>query len=287
MAKSFYDERLQIISEVLKKIIYPNLLEIKLHENKRALSYWLEAWKIPHPRTWVFLQESEALDFSGRVELPIVGKLSIGASGKNVIVFSDRSKLQSYIREAFKKGLSPKSGPNVKMGDWKKRTAFILKNPSHLLNRLAVYNKIARDIQRGYVLLQHHVPHAFEWRVVRIGESYFGHQKIKQGDKASGGKGIDYFPPPPALLDFVRNLCEVHGFRSMAVDLFEDGGGGYLVNEMQTIFGHVQDHICEMDGKPGRFKYVNNEWVFEQGFFNGNLSYNLRLQDALKWFGGN
>ena len=84
IAKTFYDERVQIVAEVLKKKIYPNLLEIKLHENKRYLSYWLETQKIPHPKTWVFLRQAEALDFSNTITLPVVGKLSIGASGQNV-----------------------------------------------------------------------------------------------------------------------------------------------------------------------------------------------------------
>lgn len=284
VAKSLYDERLEIVARVLEKKIYPNLLETKLHENKRYLSYWLETKGIPHPKTWVFLHKDDALQFAANTSLPIVGKLTIGASGHNVVIFRSKSELQAYIKGAFHFGISPKSGPNLKMGDWKRRLAFILKNPSHVTKRFSHYKRIANDIQRGYVIFQIYVPHSFEWRVVRIGDSYFGHQKIKQGDKASGTKGINYVPPPVALLNFVRDLCEANDLRSMAVDLFEDGDGKYLVNEMQTIFGHVQDHICEVDGKPGRFKISNKTWDFEEGNFNGNLSYNLRLKDALKSF---
>ena len=71
----------------------------------------------------------------------------------------------------------------------------------------------------------------------------------------------------------------------MAIDLFEDENDGYLVNEMQCIFGHIQDHICEKDNIPGRFIFTeNNCWIFEQGSFNTNLSYDLRLQSAVDLF---
>ena len=67
----------------------------------------------------------------------------------------------------------------------------------------------------------------------------------------------------------------------MAVDVFEDGKNGYYVNELQCIFGHVQDHICEKDNEPGRFIKQNGNWVFEKGLFNTNLSYDLRLDNVL------
>jgi len=67
----------------------------------------------------------------------------------------------------------------------------------------------------------------------------------------------------------------------MAVDLFEDGRGGYLVNEMQCIFGHVQDYICAQDNEPGRFILKEDSWVFEKGNFNTNLSYDLRLENLI------
>ena len=104
---------------------------------------------------------------------------------------------------------------------------------------------------------------------------------MKTGEKASGTKGIDYIIPPEKLLNFVKVLCEKFDFNSMAVDLFEDGKGGYLINEIQTIFGHVQDYICEKNGNPGRLIFKENHWEFENGMFNANLSYNLRLENVI------
>ncbi|HQJ82948.1 MAG TPA: hypothetical protein PLM01_10610, partial [Bacteroidales bacterium] len=106
----------------------------------------------------------------------------------------------------------------------------------------------------------------------------------KYKEKASGSKGIDYVNPPLSLLNFIKQICDRSDFNFMALDLFEDGKGGYLINELQTIFGHVQDYILEVDRKPGRYLFINGEWVFESGDFNMNESYDLRLESAIKLF---
>ncbi|HOZ14480.1 MAG TPA: hypothetical protein PK784_06800 [Tenuifilaceae bacterium] len=279
--KKMYDERIFIIERVKKKFVYPSHSEIILHENKKFLSYWLESNAIPHPRTSVFYNKSEALEFVRFATLPIVGKMNIGASGKGVVVFRDKQRLIEYIETAFSKGIRQAWGPNTKMGGYGKRLLTIIKNPQRIIDRVQNYKALYAEVQRGFVLFQEYVPHKYEWRIVRIGDSYFGHQKVKQGDKASGTKGIDYVLPPDSLLNFVRDICERFNFNSMSVDLFDDGNGGYLVNEMQCIFGHVQDYICEHNGEPGRLTFENNEWSFEKGFFNSNLSYDLRLENAL------
>jgi len=70
-------------------------------------------------------------------------------------------------------------------------------------------------------------------------------------------------------------------YNSMAFDLFEVESGKFLVNELQTHFGHVQDHIMEVDGKPGRYILQQDKWVFDDGSFNTNATYDLRLRSAI------
>ena len=277
-----YDERVYIIEKVLKKKVYPSYDEIVLHENKRYLSYWLKAEKLPHPETHVFYKKKEALEFIENSCFPIVGKINIGASGKGVTIFKTKSSALKYVEDAFSiKGIKQSTGPNLKMGNIANRIVYVMKNPAHIKKRVSVYSKIGQDKQKNFVIFQKFIPHDFEWRIVRIGESYFGHKKIKTGEKASGTKGIDYEIPPDKLLNFVKEICDNYNFNSMAVDIFEDGKGGYLINEMQTAFGHVQDYICEKDRNPGRLIFENYCWIFEQGMFNANLSFNLRLKNVI------
>jgi glutathione synthase/RimK-type ligase-like ATP-grasp enzyme len=280
--KQLYDERLNIISKVLGLNVFPAYEAVVLHENKRFLSDWLKANRLPHPRTDVFYYKEEALGFTRTARYPIVAKTVLGASGSGVKVLRDVRSAEAYINRAFSgKGISPRVGPNLKMGNLWGRLKRVVRDPAHLNRRLGVYKSVFQDPQRGFVLFQEYVPHEFEWRAVRIGNSYFAHKKIKVGDKCSGTKGIDYVDPPKKLLNFVKNVCENHHFDNMAVDLFDDGEGGYLINEMQTMFGHVQEHILEVNGRPGRYLFKNNRWIFEEGLFNANESYDLRLGHVL------
>lgn len=281
LLKELYDERIYIINRILGKFVYPSYDEISIHENKRYLSYWLSANDIPHPETKVFYSKREAEEYIRKANMPLVGKMNIGASGKGVEIFRNKRDIKEYLNIAFSRGIRQDWGPNFKMGGFLPRILEILKNPSKIRKRIKVYNMLYNELQRNFVIFQEYVEHDYEWRIVKIGDSFFGHQKVKQGDKASGTKGIDYISPPVILLDYVKTLCEKHRFNSMAVDLFEDGRGGYLVNELQCIFGHVQSYICEKEGTPGRFVNKNGVWAFEEGMFNLNLSYDLRLANAL------
>ena len=69
----------------------------------------------------------------------------------------------------------------------------------------------------------------------------------------------------------------------MAVDLFQNDSG-IFVNELQTIFGHKNPYICKINDKAGRYVLQNNQWVFEEGDFNTNESFDLRLEVAVKLY---
>ncbi len=283
--KILYDERLYIVSKVLKLNTFPTFEECIIYENKRVLSYFLEAQDIPHPLTKVFYDRKEALAYAKISNYPLIAKTSIGGSGSGVEILRSLGKSNEYIAKAFSiTGIKRRFGPNRVTGSPKYWLSKTLKNPLYFLKRIKEYLSIYKHGERDYVIFQEYVPHDFEWRCVRIGDSYFAHKKIKHGEKASGTKGIEYVNPPESLLDFSRDLCIKHNFNCMALDIFEDPHKGFLVNELQTIFGHVQDYILAVDGNPGRYRYSNNQWIFESGDFNTNESYDLRLMTAIELY---
>jgi glutathione synthase/RimK-type ligase-like ATP-grasp enzyme len=276
-----YDERLYILNKIMGFATYPTYDETFFYENKAALSYYLKAKGIPHPATHVFYYEEEALSFMDETKFPLVAKTSIGGSGTGVKIIKSRNQLNRYIMKAFGSGIKRRLGPNRNTGNiksWAKKSRI---DYNAAIKKLKGYLALYKDVQKGFVIFQEYIPHDFEWRIVKIGDSYFGHQKIKIGDKASGSKGINYVAPGVELLNFTRKICDENRFNTMAIDLFEHPSRGFLVNEMQTIFGHVQDHILEVNGKAGRYIFHNNEWIFEEGDFNTNESYDLRLENAL------
>ncbi|MFN7116808.1 MAG: RimK family alpha-L-glutamate ligase [Saprospiraceae bacterium] len=276
--KNLYDERVGILNTICNIPVYPSLEEILIYENKKLCSYWLKANHIPHPKTDVFYYQKEALDFIAKTEFPLVGKTNIGASGSGVVILRDKISAKNYINNTFSgKGAMRSVGPKWKKKGFLKRVIKKLLHPKELQSKLFDYQQLKSDIQKDFILFQEFIPHTYEWRCVRIGDSYFAHKKIVVGEKASGSLIKGYENPPLQLLDFLKEVTDKRNFLSQSVDIFETAPGAYLVNEMQCIFGQSDPYQMLVDGQPGRYKLVNNEWIFEPGDFNRLQSYALRL----------
>lgn len=279
--KRLYDERLYIICKELGFETYPSYKECMIYENKRLLSYFLKANHIPHPETDVFYNFEDALLFIKTSAYPVVAKTNIGAAGSGVKLILNKEQGIKYIKKAFKgTGIRRRLGPNTVTGTPSKWFVKALKDPKYFKKKVISYIKRHRDTQYGFVIFQEYIPHDFEWRVVRIGDSFFAYKKFKVEDKSSGAKCLGFENPPLEMLNFIRELSDQNDFKCAAFDLFPVNNK-YLVNEIQTIFGHIKDHILEVNGKPGRYLYKNNKWIFEEGDFNTNESYDLRLEHAI------
>ncbi|MRR21559.1 hypothetical protein EG830_01085 [bacterium] len=283
--KQLYDERIYILSKVKNYKVFPSPEEIFIYENKRFLSYWLRANGIPHPVTDVFYSEAEAAEFLRKTVYPIVAKVNIGASGSGVVILHTENQAIKYLEQVFSgRGAYRRHGPNLRTGNWGRRALFYFRHPKEISPRLSIYRTVGRDPQKDFVIFQEYIPHDFEWRVVRTGDSFFAHKKLKAGEKASGSLLKSYSNPPLALLDFVKEITDRHEFHSQATDIFESDRG-YLVNEMQCIFGQSDPHQMEVDGVPGRYRFISGHWLFEPGDFNGNECYDARLEWIIEQYG--
>ena len=279
--KQLYDERIFILENILGYYVFPTAREIFIYENKRFLSFWLRANKIPHPVTNVFYDKDEAKEFLDSVKYPIVGKVNIGASGSGVEILRSRIAATKYLQNTFSdKGAKQRIGPDLNKAGIIKRGFHYVVNPTDIKRKLAKYKKLASNVQRDFVIFQEFVEHSFEWRVVRIGDSFFAHKKLVLGDKASGSLLKEYDNPPLELLDFVKGITDEHHLFSQAVDIFESGNK-FLVNEMQCIFGQSDNYQMLVDGKQGRYRFINAKWIFEEGDFCKNACYNLRIETVL------
>lgn len=280
--KQLYDERIYILGITLNYKIFPFPLEIFLYENKRFLASWLKANHIPHPDTFVSYHFDEALKFIKSAVYPLVAKTNIGASGSGVKIIRSVSEGEKYLKAVFSgKGAPQRTGPNTEKGAFINRGLHYIFHPADIRKKLDIYRVKAANPQKGFVIFQEYIPHEYEWRAVRIGDSFFAHKKQKQGDKASGSLLKIYDDPPFELFDFVREITDKYNLYSQAVDIFESGRG-YLVNEMQCIFGQSDPYQMLIENKPGRYCYLNNRWIFEEGDFARQACYDLRLEWVLK-----
>jgi len=282
--KNLYDERLAILSRNLGYFCFPTLEEVLIYENKRYLSYWLKAHGLPHPKTYVFYSKKEAIHFLDTIRISLVAKTNIGASGSGITLLNTHKQAKKYLEEIFSgNGISRRSGPNLEKGGLIMRGASYIFHPGRIKHKFRRYKTTGEDKQKGFLILQEYIKHDYEWRVVRMGDSFFAHKKVKEGDKASGTLVKEYGPPPADLLTFVEKITSRFGFYSQAIDLFESEGR-YLINEMQCIFGQSDPYQMLIENKRGRYIFDNNQWIFEEGDFNTNESYDLRLEAALKLY---
>lgn len=250
--KQMYDERLRIIAYDMGKIIFPSYEECWLWESKRRMCYWLEERDIPHAKTWIFYDRTEAINFVESCKLPIVFKSDMGSGASGVIIFRDRKKLKRHINLVFRKGFT-------------------------------TYRRSPNDKEWGFVILQEYLGDVREWRIIRIGDSYFGYEKMKADDFHSGSHIWSYSQPPLMLLDVIRDISERNNFLNMDFDIFLTPGGKYFINELQTLFGLTNPYACKVNDVPGRMLYNANtrEWEFQAGDFCRNNLCNLRVQTLL------
>lgn len=250
--KSVFDYRLKIMEEDLGLRLYPTWKECWLTEHKPRLRDWLDAKDIPHPRTWVFHSEPDALALANVVDLPVVLKTATGASGHGVWIVRNRAGLIRQIKKAFRRGLLA-SGYDP------------------------------RDRQRGFVYLQEYLPNVEEWRMVRIGDSFFGHRKDPgAGGLHSGSGKVTWSDPGPVLLSMLKRVTDAGTFTSMNVDVFCTQDGRLLVNECQALFGcSIAYEQMMIDGVAGRYVAEGHKWRFEAGAFCQNHMCNLRIQHLL------
>ncbi len=56
---------------------------------------------------------------------------------------------------------------------------------------------------------------------------------------------------------------------------------------MQCMFGQSDPYQMLVDGKMGRYVFDNGQWCFEEGDFNTNESFDLRVRYIIDFIKGN
>lgn len=262
--KNIFDERVYFINEILKKPTYPSFKELYIYENKRNMALYLEGIDAPHPETKVFLDKKSALQKTPH--FPVVMKSNIGASGSAVKIIKNNYQYKKMIKKIF-----GYIHPEFSLG-WIPFVKY--KN--------IPFPRIGRS-QKHYAILQEFLDIKWEWRMIRIGDSYLGHQKLL-GDNgfASGSELVGWEEPSKELLLLLHNVTEKLNSRCMVLDIFETKEGKFFINEMQTIIGAYRPYQMKINNKPGRFILKENNFIFEEGIHFQNSCWNPRVEDFKK-----
>ena len=266
--KTILDERYYFVSQIMHRPIYPNFLGLFIHENKRNMAAWLDYYNIPHTPTYVFVDKNQALEYVRQCQYPIVVKANVGAAASKVLIIKNKKEAERYVKKVFPTEKWILGRFNFGKWYWNKYKFFKIPDIS--------------NAQKNYVIIQDYQKIKWEWRILKIGDSYFGHQKLLKGEFASGSDRVGWVKPPRELLDLVRNICATGDFPCMDVDVFETVEGKYLVNELQASFGSYLDYQMSIDGVHGRYVWRDGDYHFEEGDFNTFGSNRLKLEHFVK-----
>lgn len=264
--KTIYDERLFFIDQFFKKPIYPNYKSCYIYESKRNMASFLDFYDLPHAKTRVFSKKNEAIEYLRQATYPIVVKSNIGAGGTAVYIVDSFGKAKRIANKIF-------GCHNGLICSGNKPTSDKYFIPIGLSGQSQKHNMIVQDFHKI----------KWEWRVLKIGNSYFGHQKLLKGNKASGSGLVGWVMPPIEVLNLAKSVCDKGSFDVMDVDIFETVDGRLLINEIQAQFGSYLDYQMMVDDKPGRLVYSDEKgFVWEEGVFNRLNSCLLRVQNFVE-----
>lgn len=269
--KTIQDERYYFVSQIMHRPIYPDYTGLYIHESKRNMAAWLDLYGYPHAKTKVFTDKKEALDYLENCNYPIVTKSNVGSGASKVVIVKSREQAIRMAKKCFSKGHFPYThrGLVYKRKDCVYNIHFSLPDRRH--------------DQIDYFIVQDYVKNVMhEWRILKVGDNYFGHQKLLKGDFASGSGLVGWVAPPRELLDMVHNICEKGNFLCMDVDIFETKDGKYSINELQASFGSYLDYQMSIDGHHGRYVYKDGDFIFEEGDFNVFGSTKLKIEHFIQ-----
>ena len=269
--KTIQDERYYFVSQIMHRPIYPDFTGLYIHESKRNMAAWLELNGYPHAKTRVFTDKKEALQYLDKCQYPIVTKANVGSGASKVVIIKDKSKAIRMAKKCFNNGRIP----------------YLFKglvyNRKECIFNINFSLPDIRHDQTDYFIVQDYVKDVMhEWRILKIGDSYFGHQKLLKGDFASGSGLVGWVAPPRELLDMVHEICEKGNFLCMDVDIFETKNGKYSINELQASFGSYADYQMSIDGHHGRYIYKDGDFIFEEGDFNVFGSTKLKIEHFIQ-----
>ncbi|WP_288988398.1 hypothetical protein [uncultured Pseudoalteromonas sp.] len=263
--KQIYDERSYILNKKLSLPIYPSYEELTVYESKRNMHSWAQLYNLPHPKTNVFTSKKQAYNFFKYCSYPFVSKSNVGASGISVKIIKTEREAKRLARKIFG-ALDPELAIGYCPIGKKKNIP---------------YPRFGRR-QIHYMICQEFIDIKWEWRVIRLHNSYFGHKKlIGKNNMASGSLLVGWEAPPKELLNLVKEFSENAEFTSVALDIFESRNGEFFVNEVQTIIGAIAPSQMYINNKPGRYIYENDDFRFEEGEFCKNQCWDLRLEAFL------
>jgi len=247
------------------KKVFPSFNTSWHFDDKVGQKYLLEAMGLPLVPSYIFYQESQALDWAKDTSYPKVFKLRNGAGSSNVRLVRNYRHALSLINRAFNKGFLPidrwyRLREAIREFKW---TSSSFKRCLKGAIRVVVPMKYVRTQkkEKGYIYFQDFIPNnTFDMRVIVVGDKAFAAKRmVRKNDFRASGSGVFNFNRQVINIDAVRMAFEaVRKLKTqcLAFDFVFDERKQPLIVEISYAFCTVYDHC---DG------YWNKdlEWINE------------------------
>ncbi len=244
---------LPIIEGQLGIKCFPSSRANWLYDDKVREYYFLRQNSLPVIPTWIFWNEEDAFEWLKTAELPVVFKLSGGASSENVVLVKDRLYGQQLIKRMFGRGIISGHVPGFESMKWKNMfTIERIKRIGGKVKRRLVGEEgnPFEERHKNYVFFQKFLSNnPFDTRVHVIGRRAFPLIRfVREKDFRASGSGKYYLRPDKVdsrCVNIGFDISKRFGFYSMTYDFLYDSSGQPLISEMSYTRPDWGVWICQ------------------------------------------
>lgn len=225
---------------------FPNTATCWHYDNKIRQDLLLKAHGFPFCESFICWEKASAMRWAETARLPLVFKLTKGASSHNVVLVKSRYHLKKIIRRMFGRGVN-----QDKIGFFKRLKVF-----NYSLKKLYIHYGIiirnflySRDLthywmkHKNYVYFQKFMPgNEYDTRVTISGakRAYALIRYNRKGDFRASGSNNWSLDHDKIDMQFVKLAFEISkklGFQSMAFDFMYDENRKPVIGEITYCFG--------------------------------------------------
>jgi len=258
---------LDIIEREINIPVYPDYKMRFAWDSKISQFYLFQAKKIKTPKTWIFWNKNDAMNWIEFVDFPLVFKLTSGASSHYVHLIKTKEEARLVIEKMFTKGIFKfQNLDEVIVPKIQKRYYYRIKNIARdFRDRIFRNDKYGKRIKqnmlnKNYVYFQEFVPDTKgTYRVAVIGNRAFAYYRYNApGDFRADptGKKYDVSPNkiPIQLIQHAFNIKKKLEIDSVGMD-FLIYKKKYLLLEFCWTFPDYKLQKC-----PGHWN-PDLEWI--------------------------
>lgn len=244
---------------------FPSLATRWYVDDKVTQARLFRSLGIPHPRTYVFFDHAQALEFARNADYPFVIKLRSGRQSSNVRLITSSSSARAYIDNLFGKGLySLQRSPRGVTHETLRRMRRVLAS-ARGINVDAPTPGM--ELHHGYLLAQEFIAgNECDTRITVVGNRAFAFRRFNRPEdfRASGSGLIDWDPSKvdSRMVQMALDYKNLLGAQTVAFDFVKGQDGEPLVLELSLSYASWIVNEC-----PGSWTLdeTNDQITWEEG----------------------